>query len=121
MRDSSLAQQQPPSTLRDGAIERMVGAVGTPLLEFVLNSTVDSIADGSAGAASMAVAKEIDDFLLTKHEGTSNPTAWAEVLKGQLTDTRLPGGPLALTLRARCGGTDARPTGSNEAERLLIE
>lgn len=98
----------------------MVGALGTQLLEFVLNSSVDSISDGSANTEAIAVAHEIDNFLLTKHEGEINWEAWGEVLKGQLTDPSLPHGPMALALRARCGALDELPVGSNEAETLLI-
>lgn len=105
---------------REGAVERATGALGTKLLEFVLNTNIDSLRNGSASTESLAVIREIDDVLLTEREGEQNPQAWAEVLKSQFTNTALTTGPLALALRARCGGSDELPSSEDDVEQILI-
>jgi hypothetical protein len=120
MEDSTEPPNPPNSPFKEGAIERMVGILGRRLFEFVVNSTVESIADGAANREALTVAQEIDDFLDTTYEGESNPKAWGEVLKGNLTDPSQSGGPLALRLRVRSGASNKLPEGVDEIEKLLV-
>lgn len=106
--------------LREGAVERATDALGTNLLEFALNTTVDSLSDGSASAESVGVLRQIDDVLLREYEGEQDVQAWAEVLKGQFTNTALATGPLALVLHAQCGGSVELPSSEVEVEQLLV-
>lgn len=103
------------------AIERIAGALGQPLFEFVINDTLEALGSGTASSRAVATALALDKVLMREYAGESNPSAWAEVLKGHLTDTATSPQPLALRVRVDCGAVDAIPTSEDPIEHLLID
>lgn len=122
MKKNTPAQPPVPQTeLRDGAIERVSGALGRDLFEFVVATSTDDLLLSSTPDAARIATAQMDDFLLTEVEGASNVEGWSHVLKGNLVDTNQEAPPRALVLHEMCGGSIDAPQVDDGIEQLLVE
>ncbi|MFF1445084.1 hypothetical protein [Streptomyces sp. NPDC058295] len=98
-------------------IERITTAIGEPLLNFILNATVNSAPIGQLSEKQISTLRDLDGVLTYEYPQDYDQQTVRNLLRLHLTDTSKDGNPLANRLHLAHGGSlpEAREDGSLDA------
>jgi len=103
--------------LAEGDIERIVAALGQPLIEFICASPVDELPHREGIAAT--IVRELNAVLSAEVEGKVDPAAMGEYLKHRMGEI-INGEVFALTLHKQAGGVVDTPSTSTRLDELVV-
>ena len=105
----------------DGVLERVSGALGTPLFEFALNASTDTLAIGTITEVQRGYVSELDKLMKALQEKQLDHTSINEALRGHLTDVTQSPQPLALMTHWHCGGVVNDLESKDDLELAIVE